>query len=300
MTPLPLPVFLLVLKLLGRRRRFESAQGMHRAAVRESRAPAAAPPAKLRQRVRIDCRLVAGYPCYTLASLRAAGAQRMLYLHGGGHMAQISTFHWAFLARLVEATGCTVDVPLYPRAPQYTHRDALPVALQCYRELAAAHAADQLVLMGDSSGGGFALLLAQRLAGEGLPQPREIVLISPWLDLAVSHPGIAALEAHDPWLARPGMVEAGRWWAGGDDPALPQLNPLNAPLAGLGRLSIFIGTRDLLWADCRLLQERALAQGVALQLHEAAGQIHVWPLLPVPGARQAQRTIADLVRGDNY
>jgi acetyl esterase/lipase len=66
------------------------------------------------------------------------------------------------------------------------------------------------VLIGDSAGAGLALAAAQRLRDRTGAQPSRIVLISPWLDLTMSHPDQAALEADDPVLARPGLLEAGR------------------------------------------------------------------------------------------
>lgn len=85
--------------------------------------------------------------------------------------------------------------------------------------------------------------------------------------------------------------------AGDEDPASPHLSPLYGPLQGLGRLTVFIGTRDLLLADCRALRDRAAAQGVDIEMHEATGMIHVWPLLPVKQAMAARAAIAEIVRG---
>ena len=294
---LPWPLLLALLKLTGRRRRFESVEGLRVAIARDRKTATAEPPASVHKRCAIGKRQVGGYDCYTLTPLSGAGSAQLLYLHGGAHVAEISPFHWRVLAELVETTGCVAHVPIFPLAPEHTHREAYAMVNQIYGGLVAAHEPRQLVLMGDSAGGGFALALAQGLAAQSLPQPRDIVLISPWLDLTMSSQGIAALEANDPWLARPGLAEAGRWWAGVDDPALPHLSPLNGPLQGLGRLTVFIGSRDLLLADCRALRARAEAQGVHVEMHEAAGMIHVWPLLPVKEAIAARTAIAQIVRG---
>jgi acetyl esterase/lipase len=72
--------------------------------------------------------------------------------------------------------------------------------------------------------------LAQTFEEPGLPQPRRLVLISPWLDLTLSNPDLPAVEARDPWLSIAGTREAGTAWADGDDPTDPQLSPLNGPL----------------------------------------------------------------------
>lgn len=294
---MPWPLFLLLLKLLGRRRRFESIEGLRAAVERDRKTASAEPPASVRKRCAIGRRHVGGHDCCTLAPLSGAGPVQLLYLHGGAHVAEISPFHWRLLAEFAETTGCVAHVPIFPLAPEHTYRPAYAMVNEIYRGLAAAHDPRQLVLMGDSAGGGLALALAQGFAALGLPQPRDIVLISPWLDLTVSNPAIPALEADDPWLARPGLEEAGRWWAGGEDPGLPHLSPVHGPLQGLGRLTVFIGTRDLLLADCRALRDRAAAQGVHVEMYEAPGMVHVWPLLPVRQAMAARAAIAGIVRG---
>jgi acetyl esterase/lipase len=61
-----------------------------------------------------------------------------------------------------------------------------PFLTAVYRQLLAEFDASTITLAGDSAGGGLALGLAQTLLGTDSPQPRRLVLISPWLDLALS------------------------------------------------------------------------------------------------------------------
>ena len=68
-------------------------------------------------------------------------------------------------------------------------------------------------------------------------------------------------------------------------------------MAGLGPLTVFTGTRDVLNPDAHLLVERARAAGVDVELHEAAGQLHVYPVLPTaPGRAAAQVLVASISR----
>jgi len=305
MRALPLGLFLLVLRLLGRRRRFESVEGLVRAVARERKTASAAPPAAMRARFRIEQQAVAGKPggqpsghvCYRVRPAAGTAACHVLYVHGGAHIAEMSPFHWGMLADLIDRTGCEVLVPIYPLAPEHSHRDCLPMVQQVYREMVQTHPKGRHILMGDSSGAGVALLVAQGLADAGLPQPDEIVLISPWLDLTLSHPDVRAIEPQDPWLAVAGLLEAGKWWAAGDPPEAPHLSPINGRWDGLAPLTVFIGTRDLLWPDCRRLQALAGAAGVSVQLIEAPGMIHVWPLLPLKQAALARHALAGIISG---
>jgi len=114
---MPWPLFLLLLKLLGRRRRFESIEGLRAAVERDRKTASAEPPAPVRKRCAIGRRQVGGHDCYTLAPLSGAGPVQLLYLHGGAHVAEISPFHWRLLAEFAETTGCVAHVPIFPLAP---------------------------------------------------------------------------------------------------------------------------------------------------------------------------------------
>ncbi|MFG2958716.1 alpha/beta hydrolase fold domain-containing protein [Streptomyces sp. NPDC048291] len=131
----------------------------------------------------------------------------------------------------------------------------------------------------------------QTLAGAGLPQPGRVVLIAPWLDLTLANPGIPDAEARDPWLTSSSLREAGRGWAGGDDPAQPRLSPVNGPLDRLAPVDVCIGTRDLFYPAVRRLAERAAREGAAVHVTVCEGAVHVYPLVPAPEGRAAARAI---------
>lgn len=59
---------------------------------------------------------------------------------------------------------------------------------------------------------------------------------------------------------------------------------------------MYIGTRDILWPDTRLLRDRARAAGVAVELQEEEGLVHVYPLLPTRSGRAARERIVATVR----
>jgi acetyl esterase/lipase len=188
-------------------------------------------------------------------------------------------------------------VPLYGLAPPHTHRDAYPFVREIWTELAAEAPPGGMVLAGDSAGGGLALGLAQQLVADGGPVPDRLVLLSPWLDLTLSSPRLAEYERRDPWLARPGLVEAGAVWAGGDDPTIPALSPGNGPPAGLPPTAVFVGDREIGYPDAVAFAEAAAAAGVEVELTVAEGAVHVYPLVPAPEGAEGTRAVVDAVAG---
>jgi acetyl esterase/lipase len=250
----------------------------------------------LLKRVKISERPVQGFRCMTVSPLEdgprvTASKTRALYIHGGSYVSEILPAHWEFVARIVEQTGCTIDVPVYGLAPEHTYREGYALISQIWKELAATTDRSHLILLGDSAGAGFALGFAQTLLATPQWMPREILLISPWLDLTLTHPDIPTVQPRDPWLSTPGLIESGRQWSGGDDRKNPQLSPIHGPVRGLGRVLIFVGSREIMLPDCLSLRDRARRDGVEIDLVLGQGMVHVWPLLPI---RQAHAPIAQM------
>jgi monoterpene epsilon-lactone hydrolase len=289
----------LLFRMIGVKRAFTDLDLLRKLIARSQVPGAERPPAFLRARYQVSSTQHQGWTCYTVTSRIEAGARCLLYLHGGAYVHQIMRPQWELVGRLVDVLGCEVCVPIYPLAPGHGYRDVFPTLVSLYRELVDRVGADKLAVLGDSAGGGMALALAQRLKEEGLAQPRDIVLISPWLDITMSNPEIPSLDRQDAMLSRAGLVEAGRLYAQGDDPDHYLLSPINGDLTGLGRLSAFIGTHDLFLADCRRLRALMEGQDIELTYREYEGMFHVWAAAVwLPESAEAIRHIAESVNRD--
>ncbi len=256
----------------------------------------APPPRALRRRHEVGERVVGGFPVWTVRPRTPSGTAAV-YLHGGAYISGISPQHWTLIGRLADA-GVRVEVPLYGLAPPHTHRDAHPFLREVWQELADEHPPGGVVLAGDSAGGGLALGLAQELVADPAAQrPVRLVLLAPWLDLTLGHPRLPEYERVDPWLARPGLLEAARVWAGGDGPTGPRLSPGGGQLAGLPSTAVFVGTRDIGYPDAADFAQAAAAAGVEVDLTVAEGAVHVYPLVPAPEGAEGARAVTDAVAG---
>ncbi|WP_217809176.1 alpha/beta hydrolase fold domain-containing protein [Agreia pratensis] len=149
---------------------------------------------------------------------------------------------------------------------------------------------------GDSAGGQISLSVALSLRdSHGIVLP-QTMLISPALDLTWSNPQIPRVQPTDPWLATPGGKVFAEYWRGDSDLLDPVVSPLFGDLAGLGPITLFSGTRDVLNPDAHLLVEKAADAGVELDFHEGVGQVHVFPLLPTRIGRDARAVIVSRIR----
>jgi acetyl esterase/lipase len=150
--------------------------------------------------------------------------------------------------------------------------------------------------MGDSAGGGLALALSQLLLKEGISQPGNIILLSPWLDVTLNNPKIAALKKFDPMLNLKLLIEAGKTYAGDTPTSNYLVSPINGPIQGLGKISIFIGTHELFLPDARKFKARAKREKVDINYFEYPKMNHVFPVLPIPEARLAMKQIIDIIK----
>lgn len=247
-------------------------------------------PKDLDRRHDVRVRHIDGFDCYTVTPHNGGTTHTVIYLHGGAYVRETAPQHWQMIARLVD-NGARVHVPLYGIAPKYTYREAYKFATEVYRQALADDDSGPVSIVGDSSGGGLALGLTQTLTSVGLPLPKRLVLIAPWVDLALTNPDIPAAEARDPFLRTDNLRAAGRLWSGGDDVSLPRLSPINGPLAPLPATDVYVGTRDLLYPDTLRFAQLATGAGTEVHLSVCEGAVHAYPLVPAPEGRAAASAI---------
>lgn len=266
--------------------------------IRRSQEPGSGdPPRAFGRRYDLRCWEVDGFACHTLSPLQGpASSRHVLYLHGGAYVHTIERSHWSFVGRLVDRLGCRVTVAQYPLAPGHHYDETLGMVEATYRRAFGEVEPAHRVLMGDSAGGGLCLVLAQRLKAQQQPQPENLVLISPWLDISVSDDLIPALERRDPYLSAPGLLAAGRMYAGALDLCDPKVSPIYGRLDGLGRISVFIGTRDVLLADSRRFRRLASERGIEIDYVEYEGMFHGWVLQRIPEGREALARVVEILR----
>ena len=104
----------------------------------------------------------------------------ILYFHGGAYVAEATERHWDFIENMVKDTGATVVLPDYPLTPKYNYKDVFKMVIPLYKEIIDRVDSNNLILMGDSAGGGLGLALEEKISEELLPLPTKTILISPW------------------------------------------------------------------------------------------------------------------------
>jgi epsilon-lactone hydrolase len=234
--------------------------------------------------------------------LRPAGEPRqtVYYLHGGAYVACSPETHRAFTSALSRAANARVFALDYRLAPEHRFPAAVEDAVAGYLWLLDQGVNPQeVVIGGDSAGGGLTLatLIALRDAGEQLP--RAAFVISPWTDLACAGRSLDANDERDPMFYGAGV----RWMApvylGGASPRDPLASPIYADLSKLPPLLIHVSDNEVLLDDSTRLADRAKQFGVNVDLRVWNDLPHAWPVFVafrMPESFQALGEIARFIQ----
>lgn len=282
-----------------RKKAFSSAEGLRARIEAERKMVDYRPPKKLKRMLDVRRRRIAGMPVYEVqpknAPNRRLSGTRVLYLHGGAYVFQITPHHWWMVAEMAARLNARIIVPIYPLAPEHKVDRTFDKMMRLYRRLLQEINSSRIVFMGDSAGAHMSVVMCMTAAQQRLPLPAKQVLISPGLDMSLANPRIRELEKIDPWLGIEGGKEALRLCAPGMDLNDWRISPIYGDLSVLPRTMILTGTLDLLSADAVLFADKARGEGVEIELVVEEGMVHVWPLIDMREARDARNRIVGYV-----
>ena len=217
----------------------------------------------------------------------------VLYTHGGAYVSGSSATHEPLICRLAEACRLPVLAYDYRLAPEHTYPAALEDAMAMFAWLQErGYAPSDIVVCGDSAGGGLTMALCMALRDRGLALPAAMVLLSPWTDLTENGDTHYSLQEKDPLISSEELREMALLYAGGEDLKNPYVSPFYGDFAGLPPVLIHVGSNEVLLDDSRKLATRMEAQGVEVDIDIYEGMWHVWHMFDVPEARAAIRKIA--------
>lgn len=224
----------------------------------------------------------------------------ILYLHGGGYIAGSPASHRGLAGRISVLSGLRVALPDYPLAPEHPAPAAFEAALAAYETLLdRGYHARNIVLGGDSAGGGLALALLAHLT-KTVDVPAGLFAFSPWTDLAFTGTSVAENAAVDrlfdpsrgPELA--GYVTS----QGGISAEDPRLSPHYAEFRAPPPVMLHVARTEILLDDSRRMAKRLRAAGGEVDLREIEDAPHVLQLFDgfVPEARTTLMETARFIR----
>ena len=210
--------------------------------------------------------------------IRPTGRPRgtILYLHGGGYLATTPSMYTIVAAELVTRTGCELFVADYRLAPEFPFPAGLEDAIQVFEGLLDRGVDPrQLVVAGDSGGGGLAASLFEDARAIHLPEPAGAVLLSPEVDLAMASGSIVDNAGKD---VLPADIPV-RPYLGDDDATDPRVSVVYADLVRFPPTFLSYGSNEMFRDQIERFAARLRDDGVEITDLCAPNVFHVYEIL---------------------
>ncbi len=227
----------------------------------------------------------------------------ILYIHGGGYVFCTPKTHRPLTMRLASHTSRPVFSLDYRLAPEHPCPAAIEDALAAWNWLIAGQdgserGADDIVIAGDSAGGGLCLALLQALKREGRQLPAGAILFSPWTDLAATGASISANADRDAMFHADALKRGGPRYAGALSLTDPRVSPLYGDCSALPPLLVFASEAEALRDDSTRLVEKVRSASGEVDFVLKSDLPHVWPLFAplIPEATASIARSAEFVR----
>jgi len=220
----------------------------------------------------------------------------VLYLHGGAYIGGVTKTYHNLAGRLAKQLHGEVYLPVYPFAPEQPFPAAVNRVMEAYEYLLAqGKNPSDIVIAGDSAGGGLSLATLLHIRDKGLPQPRCAILFSPASNAFPDDKVLDALDPSDAMLSADiirTVIDV--YLPNKEDRKHPYASPCLGDYSGICPMLITASTDEVLYPDGKLVRKAAESAGVRVKWIERPGLFHVWPIM-VPFLPEANRDLKRVV-----
>jgi len=255
---------------------------------------------KLPKDVKIEYVDAGGVPAAWITTPGIINHHVVLYLHGGGYMQGSIKTHQDLtsrISRVAKARALSID---YRLAPEHKFPAALEDVVKAYQWLINDEGIlpDNIIIAGDSAGGGLTLATLVKLRDIGIPLPAAAVSLSPWTDLSLTGESCRKNMKIDPLNKLYDAQLFADLYLGTEDPQNPYASPLYADLKGLPPILIQVGSTEILLDDSVRFAERAKEAGIEIELDIWEDMPHVFQTtaLFTPEGKQGIEKIGEFIK----
>ena len=219
------------------------------------------------------------------------------YIHGGGWTngePQWGHYCTVEIARKCRRNILAVD---YRLAPEVSYPVSHTDCLDGYKwMLAQGIPAENIVFLGESTGGNLVLTTAVGAARDGIPMPAAICSVSPVVDLSFPMPSYHARMERDCILPKNQSSIVKDLYVKGADTTDPFMSPIYADFTGFPPVYFEVSTEEMLFDDTIRTHEKLLRCGVDSSLKVWEGMWHTFYMMPFPETEEAHQNIAEFFK----
>ncbi|MCM1172067.1 MAG: alpha/beta hydrolase [Clostridium sp.] len=225
----------------------------------------------------------------------------ILQLHGGGYVNAFKN-NYRTMAGLYSEAGDGADVLSidYRVAPEHPFPAAFEDALAAYDWLLArGYGENEIILAGDSAGGGLAMAVCHYLKDAGRKLPAGIIAMSPWTDVAATGASYRDNYEIDPIFGQDeDSLIYNNPYVAENDPENPYISPMYGDFAGFPPMLIQVGTHEMLFSDSETVAAKAKEAGVKVKLSVYEGMFHVFQMAAklMPESKQAWTEVQGFIK----
>jgi len=240
--------------------------------------------------VRVAKARIAGLDAEWLTPGDRIAGKVLLYLHGGAYVLGGCDSHRHLVSHVAKSGRVAALVPEYRLAPEAPFPAAVEDGVRVFDALLAdGYTPGDILIAGDSAGGGLAVATMLALKDRGKPMPSAAFLLSPWLDLSASGESMHSRNDHDPWFDAGDIPIVAAYYCRDDQVTDPLVSPVYADMTGLPPIHIQVGDDEILLSDATRLADKVRAAGGEVDIEVFPDMWHVFQafLLIVPESRAA-------------
>lgn len=251
---------------------------------------------KLPKKLGLTKEVIDGISVYCYKGSISDNNKKLLYIHGGSFIEAASYFQLKFAMKIADKTNSTLVFPLYTLAPNGTYRMMYSFMDVLYKKLLESNS--EINFLGDSAGGGFILSFAMYLRDREIPQPKNIIMMSPWLDISLSNPDTYEDAKNDYMCGVDGTRYCGVLWSDGLDSKNPLVSPMFGDVNNLSKMTIIVGGREILKSDCHKFSDILDSNQINYNFIEYKDQGHDFGAYPTKEGKLVIKDISNIINGE--
>jgi acetyl esterase/lipase len=204
---------------------------------------------------------------------------------------------------MAQTLRVNVLLPAYRLSPEHPFPAALDDVLKIYRWLLSqGYPSKDILIAGDSAGGGLCVASVLALREQGDELPAAVICLSPWVDLTMQGRSHITNSKTEAMLNADSLREWALAYTGEQNFRNPLVSPIFADFHNFPPLLIQVSGDEVLLDDAIALAEKAKSAGVDVSLKVWDGMWHVWQVIgdSIPESKIAFEEVGEFVRPHRY